>query len=110
MTLPSDKLMATLPPWRAFPDFDPRGGAPRQGAEEQFFLDGFDAFWLGLSTAERSTYLDYWDASPAWRDALVQYYDTPPASPADVRESETLFAERRAARATEGWWGRLRRP
>ncbi|MEM6665525.1 MAG: hypothetical protein AAF638_03900 [Pseudomonadota bacterium] len=58
------------PPWIAFPNLDPASLPARQGAEELYFLHDFWPFWRTLDGAGRTAYLEHWNATPLWREAI----------------------------------------
>jgi hypothetical protein len=99
------------PPWVVFPDIDPRelAGHLRQGAAEAYFVHHWGPFWGSLTAHQRALYLDHWQASPEWRDAVRFHFDEDPSvdTAAGVRESEEHLARHRAQRAKKPWWRRL---
>jgi hypothetical protein len=103
------------PPWVVFPEIDPRAlaGHLRQGAAEVYFADHWGPFWSSLASGQRVRYLDHWQASPEWREAIEFHFEAGQSVDAatDVRESEDHLArhhaERAARRANAPWWQRL---
>jgi len=102
------------PPWVVFPDLDPSQlvGYLRQGVTEAYFFNHWRPFWNSLDDGQRTLYLDHWQASAEWREALAFHFEEEPGfdAEADVRESED-HQRRRTEEATrdrrKSWWARL---
>jgi hypothetical protein len=93
------------PPWQVFPEITPEDVSVhmRQGRAEPYFDAVWRPFWSALSEAQRSAYLDRWNASPAWRAAMSDLdVDTDFDPEEDARESEAYLAEVRRHR-DEAW-------
>jgi hypothetical protein len=96
------------PPWRVFPEITPEDVSVhmRQGRAEPYFDAVWRPFWSSLSEAERSAYLDRWNASGAWRAAMSDFdvdCDFDPEE--EARESEAYLADMR--REQEESWRKL---
>jgi hypothetical protein len=90
------------PPWVAFPELVPTE-LPRylkQGASEAWFDDHWRPFWTRLTRTQKDQYLDFWRATPPWRDALAAFFepDEDFDMEADARESEEHLRQWRANR------------
>jgi hypothetical protein len=92
-----------VPPWRVFPAMRPVEVAARQGAEEAWVDEVWRPFWASLDAPQRTAYLDHWQASDAWRDAIHHTFDPAPGfdAQADLMESNAHLEQRRLAQAAE---------
>jgi hypothetical protein len=65
------------PPWVVFPDLHPRelAGYLRQGVTEAYFLNHWRPFWDALDGGQRAQYLDHWNASSEWREAIEFHFN-----------------------------------
>lgn len=105
------------PPWIAFPELNPNelAGFLRQGATEAYFYDLWRPFWESLDAGQRAHYLDHWNASPEWREAIHFHFEEDPDfdAEADMRESKEYLERRRtelnAKSSARPWWARLLR-
>jgi hypothetical protein len=92
----SSFLYGCEPPWLAWPQIVPDELPQylKQGATEAWFDQQWRPFWNSLSLAQRSDYLRFWRASPAWRDAIAFCFgpDTDVGREQDARESEALLS------------------
>ncbi len=69
-------------PWVAFPySYGPIGW--NQGVNNEWWLECWTPFWLGLSEDDRKSYLIRWRANEMWREFLLedQRWHTPPSTP-----------------------------
>lgn len=64
------------PPWTVFPSLSP-DVPPTQGAEEAYIDLDWLPFWSAQTSEAKASYLDRWEASPAWREAIHARYDPP---------------------------------
>ena len=97
------------PPWVAFPSLGP-ALPPTQGAEEAYIDMDWLPFWSALRADEKAAYLDRWQASPDWREAIELRYGQPGFDVTrDARESAAWAEEHRSdakhqsSRFTR-WW------
>ncbi len=58
------------PPWAVFPDFDPESLGSLQGSFAFWWDWLFLPYWRVASSAERRSYLERFEATPAWREFL----------------------------------------
>lgn len=72
-----DLFETCQPPWVVFPDIAPDELSVhlKQGAAEPWFDQVWRPFWSGLTALERAQFLDHWQASPAWREAIAFHFD-----------------------------------
>jgi hypothetical protein len=72
----SDFLHQCEPPWEVFRQIEPDELSQylKQGVTEAWFDGLWRPFWSSLSEDERRLYLDFWRASPAWRDAVAFHF------------------------------------
>jgi hypothetical protein len=99
-----------LPPWKVFPAFTPSMLPATQGAEESWFDEEWRPFWASLSPLERHAYLDHWDATEEWRDALEFFFSKPPEfdSEADAHESAAYLRQQGSVgKRKRSLWKRL---
>ncbi|AEG70964.1 conserved hypothetical protein (plasmid) [Ralstonia solanacearum Po82] len=66
------------PPWVAFPALRPETLAMRvrQGVAEPWFDQVWRPYWTSLTPIQRTCYLDAWEASPEWREAIAFVFET----------------------------------
>ena len=80
------------PPWVAFPQIQAfeLSRYLKQGVTESWFDQQWRPFWEGLTPEQQRAYLDYWQATPAWRETIASYFnpDEEFDIEADARESE----------------------
>lgn len=73
-----------------FPELNPRelAGYLRQGVTEAYFFNHWRPFWSSLDSGQREQYLDHWNASSEWREAIAFHSndDSGFDAEADVRE------------------------
>ncbi|MFP3756719.1 hypothetical protein D3C87_1712260 [compost metagenome] len=69
---------APQPPWIVFPHTEPGELAPhvRQGVAEPWFDREWRPFWTSLTPIQRDLYLDGWQASPEWREAIAFVFES----------------------------------
>ena len=73
-------------------------------AEEAYVVLTFLPFWKGLSAGQKADYLDRWNASAEWREAIAFKYDhTGFDIEADARDSEA-WAAAHPLPARRPWW------
>lgn len=88
------------PPWVAFPALRPETLATRVGQDvaEPWFDQVWRPYWTSLTPIQRTCYLDAWEASPEWREAIAFVFETlsdldidqhAKASAASLRNHET---------------------
>lgn len=112
---PTNRWLDERPPWLVFPRMKPMEVAATQGLEEAWVDQVWRPFWAGLSTGQRAIYLDHWQATRDWRDALRLVFEVPADFDveADAAESQAWLAERRdegsPAAGVKGWLDRFRR-
>lgn len=75
------------PPWVALPDLQPEDPATQRLAEAYIVLNWYP-FWSSLTPAQKASYLDRWNASAEWRDAIAARYDADPIMLADEAREE----------------------
>ncbi|MDB0541919.1 hypothetical protein ACYT85_15235 [Ralstonia solanacearum] len=65
------------PPWVVFPFIKPDELAMhvRQGIAEPWFDQVWRPYWASLTATQRAGYLDAWQASPEWRDAIAFVFE-----------------------------------
>lgn len=81
------------PPWIVFPSLSP--DMPLTQGAEAAYIDGeWLSFWSVLTGGDKMAYLDRWDASPAWRDAIGMRYDQPGFDIAEDAADSARWAER----------------
>jgi hypothetical protein len=106
-------LNACEPPWVVFPFIEPEGlgGHLNQGVAEPWFEQCWGPFWNGLSDEQKREYLDHWNATPEWRDAIGFVFGTLYELDAESDAKEAARHDARAAerRAQPSLWDRLRR-
>ena len=99
--MPAPPFDELPPPWVAFPDVpaDEFVQHLKQGPVELWADQSWRPFWASLSSSDREAYLDYWDASPEWRETLAFHFERDPDFDArsDALESEEFLTARRAA-------------
>jgi hypothetical protein len=114
MTMVDDELLARCaPPWVAFtylePDLFPR--YVTQGETEWWYDAIWRPFWTSLTDTQKARYLDRWNASPGWRDALRSLDELNAIDlGADALESDLYLGEMRRKRAKHvrpGFWKRI---
>jgi hypothetical protein len=90
------------PPWVAFPDLTIETFSRHltQGLVEAWVDQHWRPFWASLDREERTAYLDYWDASPEWREAVEFFFEPDPNFDAesDAAESREYLASAREER------------
>jgi hypothetical protein len=95
-------LRESEPPWVVFPHLVPDELAShlKQGVAEPWFDQVWRPLWSRLSASERAEYLDHWNASPEWREAIRFSFDDQEKVDlvADAAESERELEEFRRAR------------
>jgi hypothetical protein len=108
-------LSACEPPWVVFPFIDP-DELPRhlkQGLAEPWFDQCWRPFWNGLSNERKQQYLDQWQATPQWRDAIGFVFGTlyeldAESDAVEMARWEARWADRRQAQgAKPSLWSRL---
>lgn len=69
---------APEPPWIIFPNIKPDKLAAhvQQGISEPWFDRVWRPFWTPLTSRQQDRYLDDWQASPEWREAIVFVFDS----------------------------------
>lgn len=89
------------PPWIALPDLSPDDPC-NQGAGEAYIVLEFLPFWSGLTAVQKAAYLDRWNATPEWRAAVAERYDSDLDIDADARDAEAWAAAHPLPR--KRWW------
>jgi hypothetical protein len=88
------------PPWVAFPEIPPNELVRhlKQGLVELWVDQHWRPFWASLTREDKEGYLEYWDASPEWRETIAFHFERDPNFDAesDALESEEYLAEFRA--------------
>ncbi|WP_232556812.1 hypothetical protein [Ralstonia solanacearum] len=66
------------PPWVAFPALRPETLATHvgQNVAEPWFDQVWRPYWTSLTPIQRTCYLDAWEASPEWREAIAFVFET----------------------------------
>ena len=83
------------PPWVAVPGLTADYPA-NQGVAETHIVLSWLPFWQSLPGDEKARYLDFWSASPGWREAIAFRYDHVGFdAEADALEAETWAKGRR---------------
>ena len=102
------------PPWIAFPEIAANELVAylKQGATEAWFDQVWRPFWVALETSQKSAYLQHWNASPEWAQAIIDAFDAPDDfdAEADARESDAHLRELREAQTAASnrpWWRRM---
>ena len=91
------------PPWHVFPEITPEDVSAhmRQGQAELYFDQAWRPFWSALTPPQRGEYLNRWNATAAWREAMSVFdMDTDYDAEEDARESEEYLAQVQRERAT----------
>ncbi len=91
------------PPWIALPELSPDDPC-NQGPGEAYVVLEFLPFWRGLTAARKAAYLDRWSATPAWREAITQRYDSNLDIEADARDAQTWAAAHPLPERRRWWW------
>lgn len=99
------------PPWVAFRQLQVEELAShlKQGTAEPWFDQKWRPFWASLSSSERRQYLDHWQATPEWREALRFFFEETPDfdAEADLAESEKHLEEFRRRKPKSSLFDRL---
>lgn len=98
MTDAENRWQRQLPPWEVFPAFTAAMLPAKQGAQEVWYDEEWRPFWASLSPQERQAYLDHWQATAEWRDALEFFFTEPEDfdREEDARESEAYLQQLRS--------------
>ncbi len=101
-------------PWVAFPEINPTelSAYLKQGTSEAWFDQVWRPFWNSLNQKERLAYLQHWDASPEWTDAINGVFAELKAFDIDADKNESdvyrsVLRESRASSLMRPWWKRL---
>ncbi|WP_439890557.1 hypothetical protein ACS7SF_15270 [Ralstonia sp. 25C] len=96
--MPTD-LSPPRPPWITFPQLQPGELAlhVQQGIAETWFDQEWRPYWALLTPEQKKRYLDDWQASPEWRDAIAFVFDnfSDLDIELDARESEAYLKAQR---------------
>ncbi len=93
------------PPWVVFGYMraDDLTAYLNQGETQAWFDQLWRPFWADLSVAQKTAYLEHWEASPAWVEAIGTTFDPETFDlEADARESEAhlkAFRDKSGTRA-----------
>jgi len=111
--MPTDLTPPPPPPWIVFPDIKPGDLARhvQQGVAEPWFDQEWRPYWAPLTTIQRDRYLDDWQASPEWREAIAFVFGafSDLDIDQDAKESETYLIDhgKRPQRKKRSLLGRL---
>lgn len=100
---------AFRPFWVVFPKLT-ISDSMNQGAEEAYVVLEWLPFWKGLTDAEKTAYLDHWQAPPEWRQEIIERFEWDPAEmERDAAEAEEWAATHMTYRRDKPWWQFWRR-
>jgi len=88
------------PPWIAIPGLGPEDPATQGIADAYIALDWLP-FWRSLAPGRKTAYLDRWQTSPAWREAITLRYDVDDDA---LRHEARDHAASEAASRRRPWW------
>jgi hypothetical protein len=88
------------PPWIAISGLDPEDPAT-QGIAEAYIALEWLPFWQSLAPGEKAAYLDRWQTSTAWREAIALRYD---ADEDALAQEARDHAASEIARRRRPWW------
>lgn len=76
--MPTDLTKTPQPPWIVFPHIAPDELAlhVRQGVAEPWFDQEWRPFWTALTAIQRDRYLDDWQTTPEWREAITFVFES----------------------------------
>lgn len=111
MDADADDPLTMRPPWQVFPALraDEFARHITQGTGEAWFEQQWHPFWRGLGDTQRGDYLEHWQASTGWRDALSSVDELIHLDiDADAADAEAFLAQREAAKPRgRGWFARF---
>jgi len=79
------------PPWVVFPEIKPRelSAYLKQGVTETWFDQHWRPFWSSLTPDQQRDYLDHWQTTEEWRDAVAYYFNPEPGFDVDADTLES---------------------
>jgi hypothetical protein len=105
----SEKWQQQQPPWIAFPKLKADQLPCNQGAEEVWIDEVWRPFWHALSSEQKTQYLDHWQASKGWWDAIAFAFEDKPDFDAkeDFAESQRMLAALSEEAKRKSWIGKV---
>ena len=94
------------PPWVVFPELNAKElyGHYNKGVAEPYF-EQWIPFWQGLGKIQQQKYLDKWDASQDWHEAIEFHFESMSEEELeeDYMESRKMLQEREKARESSAF-------